>query len=235
MLLADQLGFTARHHQLNLQKNGKPFDLQIGSVGDYSLLYDLFVKEEYARAGSLDSVSTVLDLGSNIGLSAIYFRHLFPEATIICYEPDRSNFRNLSVNMEGLDDITAHNMAAGSVDGELEFFENGRRGVSSSFQKRSTHQRCTRIPTLSFDSILAKHHHRKIDLLKFDIEGAEYELFRSARNLQNIKTFIGELHTDLIGCSVEEFKRLFSGYEVRTEELGKHRLLFFARRRNGAG
>ena len=45
--------------------------------------------------------------------------------------------------------------------------------------------------------LLAKYGITKVDLLKFDIEGAEAALFKDLAITQKSRAFIGELHFDL--------------------------------------
>src|SRR2546423_3692928 len=37
----------------------------------------------------------IIDCGANIGLSVIYFKYLYPRATIVAFEPDQKIFRVL--------------------------------------------------------------------------------------------------------------------------------------------
>ncbi|MBK8563725.1 MAG: hypothetical protein IPN76_10385 [Saprospiraceae bacterium] len=45
---------------------------------------------------------TVVDLGSNIGLSAVYFATRYPTAKIICVEPEQDNYDLLVKNTKHL-------------------------------------------------------------------------------------------------------------------------------------
>lgn len=63
----------------------------------YGGLFDEVVTEDCYGLRSLDFVPTlVLDMGANIGVFARYARSLFPQARIVCVEPDPDNFANLT-------------------------------------------------------------------------------------------------------------------------------------------
>src|SRR6478735_3004416 len=59
---------------------------------DYAILNQIFVDKQYLPNHSLSNVKVILDAGANIGLSALYFHQRFPDARIICLEPEEQNF-----------------------------------------------------------------------------------------------------------------------------------------------
>ncbi len=61
-------------------------------------LNEIFVEEVY-RFQSDTNTPLIIDCGSNIGLSIIYFKRLFPEAKIIGFEPDNEIFKILENNI----------------------------------------------------------------------------------------------------------------------------------------
>jgi hypothetical protein len=58
--------------------------------------------------------TTVLDLGANIGLTAVYFGRKFPNAEIVCVEPVPSNVKTLEINLQ-LNGISAKVIPAGLI------------------------------------------------------------------------------------------------------------------------
>ena len=55
------------------------------------MLKEIFVGEVYP-VNENATVTSVLDIGANIGLSVAYFKMRFPAAIIECYEPDENSF-----------------------------------------------------------------------------------------------------------------------------------------------
>ena len=53
--------------------------------------------EMYAKY-SAEGTPLILDLGANIGLSGVYFHHMWPNATIVAIEPSEDNFSVLRQN-----------------------------------------------------------------------------------------------------------------------------------------
>ena len=68
----------------------------------------------------------ILDCGSNIGLSILFFKMLYPEARVVAFEPEPKTFARLQENVSknGLRDITLHAVAVGREKGTVEFFRD---------------------------------------------------------------------------------------------------------------
>jgi hypothetical protein len=56
-----------------------------------------------------------------------------------------------------------------------------------------------------------------VDLLKMDVEGAELEVLGSFKGLDRVRTVIGELHTDLVDASEEQFFSLLQGFDIEAK------------------
>ena len=52
-----------------------------------TLFVEIFIKQEY-YFNTANPAPVILDCGSNIGMAALYFKFLYPEAIIQCFEPD---------------------------------------------------------------------------------------------------------------------------------------------------
>lgn len=168
---------------------------------------DQFVIGPYMPIDPGISPASVLDCGANIGLSARYFKHAYPQATIISIEPDRQNFEMLTANMRGLPDCHQVLAAVWPEDGAVELERDGLR--HSAFRVRAG--KSGEIEALSIPTIMDRFGLERIGLLKIDIEGAEKELF-SAKDLSwldRVDRLAVELH-DLFkpGCGDAFFKAM---------------------------
>ena len=65
-----------------------------------------------------------MDCGSNIGISIMFFKALYPGARVIGFEPDPCSFKVLSDNVlaNNLSDVELHNIALSDHDMNIEFF-----------------------------------------------------------------------------------------------------------------
>jgi FkbM family methyltransferase len=209
--------------------DGSELRLHVTGPSDVSVFWEVFTQKEYERTGALRP-QTILDVGGNVGFTAIYFATRFPDAIIHTLEPDPKNFARLKRNVAGYSNIRPHQLALAANDGSLEFYANAQWGMSSSLLPRAG-GRSVRVDALALDSFLAREAISQVDLLKFDIEGAESEVFRNCRNLSRISTLIGEFHEDLVGTPWEQFAELFVGHDVSAQRISPKRLLVTAHRK----
>jgi FkbM family methyltransferase len=143
--------------------------------------------------------ATILDLGANIGLSAIYFARLFPRAELACVEPAPDNLRvlekNLKLNAVGARVIPA---AVDVDDGrtllELDERDYGHRVV---VQSPAVSRAALEVDAISVPTILGRLSWKRVGLLKVDIEGHEAVLFaRDCGWLDRVDALCIEWHVD---------------------------------------
>lgn len=143
---------------------------------DVLTINEIFCRGDYPVPAD---ARVVVDFGSNIGISALFFLTAAPEAFVYCYEPLPWNCDRLRKTLSGYEDRYELNQCAvGNQDGDVTFiFEpSGRYGRISDDEGEKTTVPC-RIAAKEIDRILAKH--GKIDVLKVDIEGLEEDVIRS--------------------------------------------------------
>lgn len=126
---------------------------------------------------------TVLDVGANIGCTALLFGET--AGTVHAFEPSPTTCSYLARNvaLAGFGHVQVHNFGLGSQAGEtsLTFSPNNRSGgfVSDQTQAGSDHTTETiRIRTL--DEALPALGIGKVDLIKIDVEGFEGHVLRGA-------------------------------------------------------
>src|SRR6185436_1504795 len=68
------------------------------------------------------AVRTVLDIGANVGVTALYFARLFPNAAIYAFEPAPDNFAILQKNVANCARIRAFNFALDASDATLDLY-----------------------------------------------------------------------------------------------------------------
>jgi len=122
---------------------------------------------------------TILDLGANTGMTAVYFGRAYPAARLACVEPVPDNLRVLARNLE-LNAIRAEVIAGavdaadGSVRIELGSMDYGHK-VADPYAHAS--RPSIEAVAYSIPTILRRLGWQRIGLLKVDIEGHEKILF----------------------------------------------------------
>jgi FkbM family methyltransferase len=134
---------------------------------------------EYYRLPLATPPATILDLGANIGLTAVYFSRLYPDAQLACVEPIPPNLRLLKKNLE-LNAVRATVIAA-AID-----VEDGR-ALMELDPRDYAHRICAgtgpgstptlEVAAISVPTVRQRLGWSRIGLLKVDIEGHEIALF----------------------------------------------------------
>ncbi|MBI3663829.1 MAG: FkbM family methyltransferase [Acidobacteria bacterium] len=142
----------------------------------------------------------ILDCGSNIGLSVLYFKRQFPESRVIAFEPDPDTFAALEKNAagQGWRDVELHNCAVYARTGEVEFhYDPEQPGAVRNSVDGDTGPAVRRVPAVALSEFIRE----EVDFLKLDVEGAEMavleEVARSGK-LRNIRAMAVEYHHHMV-------------------------------------
>ncbi|RYH72779.1 FkbM family methyltransferase [Flavobacteriaceae bacterium 144Ye] len=151
------------------------------------------IENEIYRFKPDSETPTIIDCGVNMGLSLLFFTKNYPKSKIIAFEPDPTVLptldRNISVFMEGKD-ITLLKKAVWVEETELDFFSDG--GLGGRLQEEYKNKTPEKIKTVRLKSFLRS----KVDFLKLDIEGAEYDVLMDCKNeLKNVDNVFVEYHS----------------------------------------
>lgn len=151
---------------------------ELGSWHDMVTVTEIFCRLDY-RAQS--TVKTVVDIGSNIGISALYF--LTRNRTAHCYlaEPDPRNVARLRRNLAPFADrYTLYECAVSDVLGMFDFGveSTGRYGGIGLDLPDSIRVQCREINDL-LQAVIANA--GRIDIVKLDTEGMEERTVRAIR------------------------------------------------------
>ncbi len=163
-------------------------------------LFDLiFVDEEYFFQADNES-PVILDCGSNIGMSILYFKKLYPKAKIIGFEPAPETFKTLKRNIEQnhLEDVVVWNKALHKTKGHLTLYSNFHGSEGATLVKGWTKTWGIRGQEYKIETcLLSDFINEEIDFIKLDIEGVEgivLEELASSGKLRMIKQLLFEYH-----------------------------------------
>jgi FkbM family methyltransferase len=174
------------------------------------LRWETFKQGQYQKPGfELRAGDTVVDIGANIGMFALWAEPQIPRGRLICVEPNPRVLECLRLNISrnNLRDVAVVPVAVGASDGTMElvchpgwealaystavdapwFFNKSRTGrvVRWLMQRlrRQSHQTAAEkpfaVPQMPLSRIMDEHAVGTINFLKVDCEGSEYEILRS--------------------------------------------------------
>ena len=154
-----------------------PQRVRIDTQYDFKTLIEVFCRLDYAAPRDL---RLAVDVGSNIGLTALYFLTRNREARAILFEPDPKNVARLRRHLAGFEGRwRLHEAAVGVEDATLSFSVEPTGRFGSLDPPESTpgaHRGETiTVACLDADRVLREiaAEHGAIDILKIDIEGWE--------------------------------------------------------------
>jgi FkbM family methyltransferase len=189
--------------------------VEVRDVAELATVGDVLADDLYAMPG-LDDVRVVVDLGSHIGTSILFFRVRHPGAEIHGFEPDPRTFARLRANVGAMPGVTIDPRAASGSGGRARFHSAGN-SLASSLIADAGPGRDVTVPCVTLDEIFDELGVDRIDLLKLDVEGAEYEVLTHATRLGDVRAIAGELHPDLVPCTPDEFFALLTGFDVEID------------------
>jgi FkbM family methyltransferase len=166
----------------------------------------------------------ILDLGAHIGTFSLLAARA--GARVIAFEPEASNFALLSANVRAYPAIEAVPLAVAGASGSRTLGRQSRFTTSG-------WSLCTRAPDalqiecISLPEIWRQWRLEAVDLLKMNVEGAEYEIIRQLpiAYLRQITRVFVECH-DFHGFDLSELTGRLrrAGFEVRTRPQASYRL-----------
>jgi len=181
--------------------------LRIGRGIDHVPIIEIFLREEY---GQVPGGAVILDLGANIGAFSIYAAVSARDVKVFAYEPMAEFYR-----------LMLENIRLNRLDGTVKCF-NLAVGADARMRELAIESKTFCFPTLAFTDdrvtrtvmvqctsladILESNALERVDLLKMDCEGAEYEILYSTpdRYLKRIREIRMEYHNlQVERCNVE--------------------------------
>ena len=167
-----------------------------------------------------------LDIGANIGyfafLESSKVGHL---GKVIAVEPAPLTFKLLEKNIkiQKNQNISSYNFAFSDEENMVDFFVSSSSNWSRIIGEKDSYHgdkgKIIKIKSKTVDNFLTELKLEKLDLIRIDLEGYEFEIFNGARNtLVKFKPMLQiEVHRDYMGLekSLKFFKNLKDlGYDV---------------------
>lgn len=168
---------------------------------EYKNIYEeLFEHKEYFFTSCTHN-PTIIDCGSHIGLSVIYFKKLYPNSTVLCFEPDKQNFKLLQKNMlaNKLNGVIPINSALSDARGTKFFYGFSKIKQNWTWDKSLIKNIWSDKKPTSKIAIqtekLSTYINNQIDLIKIDIEGSELTVLKEIQHkLKLVKLLYVEFH-----------------------------------------
>jgi len=194
----------------------------------YQVFKEIFMEDVYdidVLVSNLPSNPVIIDIGANAGFFDVILLSKIEKARILAYEPLQSNaqyFQNImDINPVLNQSISLFPMGVtGTEKAELSLFmqaSSGNQVVASVFDGFNKDNTTASIfPCISLTKIIESNNLHRVDLLKMDCEGSEYDIFynTSADVIRKIQRMVIEVH------DVDNEKNNFKNLNAYLESLG---------------
>ena len=169
---------------------------------------------------------TCLDIGANIGYySTIESMAVGKIGRVIAIEPSPINFSYLKRNMElqKTSNYELHNYAIGDTNDEINFLISEKSNLSRVIEEGDNipeGSELVKIPLKTLDKFVEEKNLNRLDLIRMDVEGYEFQILNNAKKtIGTYKPIIQiEIHTTILGHN--KLKKILLdlknfGYEVK--------------------
>ena len=179
--------------------------------------YDISLSQDRSRENPFEEQrclvkspdnAIIFDVGAHHGETSLLYRQLFPSATIYAFEPFPDSFEELRKNTAGDPKVKVFNIGFSDADGPKPFCFNQSSATNSLFEtddrgaetwgggvlETSGH---VTLPFTTIDRFVAAHNIHFIDILKLDVQGAEYLVLKGAEQCIGASK-IGLIYSEII-------------------------------------
>lgn len=148
----------------------------------------IFLDDDYGLTEfRKNKISKIIDIGANVGFFSIASRFFFPDSEIHAYEPNLDLKSYLAHNFSQLN-IELRTQAVGNKSGSVKL---DLMGESNQTRVKESSSGSTEM--VSLDSVV-KEVGGKIDLLKMDCEGSEWDILEDPESLRQVDNVTLEYH-----------------------------------------
>ncbi len=195
--------------------------------GNFKIEYDNLTSAEQIISGLANfqpkqispsnATPFIIDAGSNIGITTLYFKTLYPEAKLLCFEADPHAFSLLKKNISNnkILNTSLLECALSSTNREIDFFGQifvefpDARGNSifDTWGQQRTISNTTKVKAVKLSSFIKI----QVDFLKLNIEGAEQQVIEDLANenkLSLINELAIEMHQSETSCHLNDLNRI---------------------------
>lgn len=168
------------------------------------LFEEIFIAQQYKFDIADGQAPYIIDCGSNIGLSILYFKMTYPDSTILAFEPDPDAFRLLEQNIQrnNIAAVTLYNTALSDEEASVQLYanNNGTFLNMSLFQLPNQPQVGLTVDTKKLSDFISNKH----TFVKIDTEGSEYNIIKDlieSNAIKYINQIIVECHDNQTSAS----------------------------------
>lgn len=200
---------------LNLKIAGRtvPFVMRLS---DIFIIAEILHEQQYKMESRLPTNATIIDAGSNVGISAVWFLAHYPDATMHVFEPAEENIDFLSRNLASFPKAKLFQQGVGAETGTMNLLHGEFAGMHSLLPGLAEEGApVEQIEVMTLADHMAADDIAKIDLLKLDIEGSEMDAIHGlGKRIRDVDVIVGEVHEALIDVDAFYMELTDAGFTI---------------------
>ncbi len=187
--------FSEKHLAQHFTEKILDFNVKFTSYTELKLLYEeVFVHRTYFFKSPIKN-PFIIDCGSNIGMTVLYFKKLYPNAKIAGFEPEKTSFEILQSNVENnkLSNVEIYHKALHKNEGTITVNFSPGATSNSIFSQTASKDNIQNIDCVK----LSRYINEPVHFLKMDTEGAEHFILEDldeTNKLKMVEQMIIEYH-----------------------------------------
>jgi FkbM family methyltransferase len=151
---------------------------------DHGVVYEIYKQQVYERLFKLCKNDVVADVGAHLGVFSLKAaKRVGRKGLVLAFEPERTNFRLLCLNVKvnNLTNAKVFMVGLGEQEKLAKLFLNSQTS-GHSFYLRNKSKYCL-VEVTTLDKIVGRHASGVCDFLKIDVEGYELDVLRGAKEI----------------------------------------------------
>ena len=152
-------------------------------TSDKLILWEVWKQREHTNDSfDIGSSDVVIDVGAHTGAFSIYAAKKAVHGKVYAHEAYKENYELLieNIRLNDLKNIVPFNVAVLSKPGIMDFFIGEKNTSASSIFKNRWAKKNVKVNAISLEDVFANNKLKKINFLKIDAEGAEYDIILNA-------------------------------------------------------
>lgn len=167
------------------KQNGLQFELDISDLVDWYVYFGIKEEAQERLFSLCKKDATIIDVGTNIGKVLMNFSKLVGNnGKVIGFEPDSFNHQKCKKNLalNPIHNVELFKLGLGNSDAELSMVvkDEHNRGMNRIVSQAAESEVSTTIKITTLDAVVKKLELTKIDLIKIDVEGFEFNVLSGA-------------------------------------------------------
>jgi len=205
----------AERERFVMLRRGPTLKIRLSTIHDIGSILECFKRKAYFPCFlQIPKNPVILDIGASIGDFSVLSALKFKNATVFSFEPAQDAFKLLKENI--------------LINGFVNRIKPYQFGVTSTTKPLEIEGRFH--TTVTIDQIFQKTGIERIDLLKMDIEGYEYEIFSKIGRdtLDRISAITMECHVLQRGERLRELVNCLqrAGFLVKTTRINAYKTAY---------